>query len=236
MQDKSDDSINRLIQMFNVTGEIDHLKQAHRMLTRGPVTTQDQIEQFVYINAYMSQYYIQVEPDEQLMLKHAQEAAKYDQIQGLVQLAGAYTVLSQPESARQLAEKVWGKFVQAGLIVPTTDEDGAPVFKTQASRLVPETQTLINYCRVLTDLELLAEAEAVLDLALEKDDEDPVVLHEMAWVQNLRGNYEEARFLLQKTRAVYTQMGYGDADEVVRDLDAKLAQFGAAENGAENGE
>ena len=44
---------------------------------------------------------------------------------------------------------------------------------------------MINFVRILTELNHLEEAEAVCELALSVNTEDPVVLHEMAWLMNL---------------------------------------------------
>lgn len=103
------------------------------------------------------------------------------------------------------------------------ESDEGIYLEPQPNALTPETQFLLNFCRVLTALERLDEAELVADLAREIAPEDPVVLHELAWIANLQDRYEDAAELLQKAKFFYMEAGYPETDELIIDINSKLA-------------
>ena len=78
---------------------------------------------------------------------------------------------------------------------------------------------------MLVDLQQLDEAQVIIELAVRMTDEDPVLIHELAWIYNLKGEYYDTVQLLQKSRALYIKAGCSENDEVVQNIDEKLKQF-----------
>eukprot|EP00703_Trepomonas_sp_PC1_P003892 JAP92714.1 hypothetical protein TPC1_15246 [Trepomonas sp. PC1] len=212
-------AITRYVTLFQLQGEVENLNQALKIINKQPTSPQ-LLEQKCFCLSYMSQYFIQVEQNSEKALGFAQQAAELDQIQGGVQLAACYMVNEQLEESKQISEQVFQKFIQFNLIKHEND-----VYEPHINEHVPDCQTLINYIRTLNELELFDEAEAICQLALQMDENDPVALHELAWIKNLQEEYQESLEILYKVRAIYVEQGFGDEDEVIIDVNQKIKQF-----------
>lgn len=132
-----------------------------------------------------------------------------------------YLVTEQAQECEELASRIFNMFLEKNLIIKK--EDG--VYEPNPCKGIPDTQTLINYSRVLVDLQQLDEAQVIIELAIRMTDEDPVLIHELAWIYNLKGEYYDTVQLLQKSRALYIKAGCSEHDEVVQNIDEKLKQF-----------
>lgn len=89
------------MQLFGLDGDPHNLGHVLNYYSKNLPTKNEDIERFVFANAYLSQHFIQVQPDEAKALHYATEAAKYKTLVGLIQLAGAYVVLQRLEEAGQ---------------------------------------------------------------------------------------------------------------------------------------
>lgn len=145
----------------------------------------DQIEKLCYCWSQLSQYYIQVQPDIMQAQQYAEKAARTGLLQGLIQQDGVYLVTEQAQECEELASQIFSMFLEKNLIIKK--EDG--VYEPNPCKGIPDTQTLINYSRVLVDLQQLDEAQVIIELAIRMTDEDPVLIHELAWIYNLKGEY-----------------------------------------------
>ncbi|CAL5990399.1 Tetratricopeptide_repeat-containing protein [Hexamita inflata] len=210
----------RFIQLFNINGDINAVHSAIKLLSKAPESPQRN-EQLCYCYSNASQFHIQVDQNLQQALKFATLASQFDFLQGKVQLAGCLLCDNKLEECEQISGAIFQDFIQKGLLV--VNENGGYGYKM--NQFLPESQVLVNFSRILAALQKLDEAEAVVELAIQQNADDPVVIHEMAWIMNLKEDYEEAYQLLLRVRGLYLQQGIPETDEVILDVDEKLKQF-----------
>ncbi|CAN7949157.1 unnamed protein product [Ixodes pacificus] len=95
----------------------------------------------------------------------------------------------------------------------------------------------VNCAKVLIELEMMDEANAVLDGLVEEDDEVVDVWYLLGWLNYLRaGEYmDNARFYLTKAKQVARKVHFEDSEELAH-IEELLAEIGAASEDDVEGE
>eukprot|EP00702_Spironucleus_salmonicida_P003150 EST44441.1 hypothetical protein SS50377_15749 [Spironucleus salmonicida] len=193
----STDAAYRFIARFSISGSVKDLEQAINIIPR----TKEHQGTLIFALGRLHEF--QLSNDLEKSVLTLQKLAEADSTSAIFNIQKACHFLVQNDLV-SLEEHLL-TFLDSFWEIPATQ--------------LPDQPFLLGLSRCLSTISQFENSEKVINAGLELSPDDPVLVHELAWICNLEGDFEEAILLLQKVVYLYGDQG---AVEQAKDAEMKI--------------